>query len=232
MNLKYPGLFLIFILLSDGIFAQMPSYGKYSITTQPLQFTCRDFPITVERIFKRNTLGVTLAYRFDSDFERNPWLGSSDHGEYEFVSPMFTAFTFGANSKFFISKKNRMYFEGQLFSRLWWHNTRFHEFPYKGSADGWQYNSSARNKVVGFKLLWGTSYIPKKIRRVNPVFSWYVGIGVRVKYMYEYGEHRRYGYNSLGSYVPFSEKHTDWVPTTHAGFNLGVEVFSKNKPVK
>ncbi len=232
MYLKYPGLLFIVLLLSDCIFAQMPSYGKYTITTQPLQFTCRDVPITVERIFKRNTLGATLAYRFDSDFERNPIIGESNGAEFEFISPRFKAFTFGVSSKYFISKRSRMYFEGQLFSRLWWHNTRFHEFPYKGSGDGWQHNTSARNKVVGFKLLWGTSFIPKRIRRVNPVFNWYVGVGIRMKYIYEYGESRRYTYYGHGIYEPYSDKHTEWAPSMQAGFNLGVEIFSKNRLVK
>ncbi len=235
MNKKH--LLIILLALAGGVnimFAQTRSLGKYSITTQPLQFLCRDVPITVERIFKRNTLGITFGYRFDSDLENNPtnnveyWGGRHE----AFTCPLYNGATIGVSSKYYFTKKSRMYFEGQLFYRFWWYNNRSWELPYKGSSFGFDYNSSLRNHVFGFKFLWGQSYIPKKIRKVNPVFSWYVGIGIRKKYLYEYGERCRTSYSGNSPYYPFEEKSAKWEPSTQAGFSLGVEVFSKNKLMK
>lgn len=235
MNLKYPGMLIIVLLLSENIFAQRPSYGKYTITTQPLQFTCRDVPITVERIFKRITLGATLAYRFDSDFERNPigaeyWVGRSAG----FTTPRFQAVTIGLSSKFFFYKKSRMYLEAQLFYRYWWHNKMLHR---ENSVSGYypEYNSSAKRHVAGLKLLCGMSCIPAKKRKVNPIFNWYYGIGLRRRDSYEYGEKREvssYGFSGSSPWYPHIYKDKEYGITLHAGFNLGVEVFSKNRLVK
>lgn len=234
MNLKLRICLFTILLFTESSFAQVQSYGKYSITTQPLQFLCRDVAITFERIFKRNTLGVTAAYRFDSDLDRNPlgdveyWAGRNQ----AFACPRFNGVTFAINSKYYFTKSSRMYFDAQLFYRFWWYNDRFSYTPYKGSSTGYDYNSSVRNHVVGLKLLWGKSYIPKKTRKINPVFIWYIGVGIRKKIMNEYGEKCKTSFSGNSPYYPFSENSSEWTPTTHAGFNLGVEVFRKNKPVK
>lgn len=210
--------------------AQSSTLGKYTITVQPLQLFCRDLPITVERTFKRNTLGFTLGYRFDSRLDRNPnglvryWLG-----EFGFTSPWSKAVTLGVNSKYFLSRNNNLYIDGQLFYRYWWFDNRFHRTNHS-SGDNYNYITSSRRNVIGFKLLLGYKSNLKDFGNIRTILYSYFGLGYRYQDEHEVGVRGITNYSiSTPRYFPYQNTSNVYSISLHLGCSIGIEIFKKNK---
>ncbi|GAA4454800.1 hypothetical protein GCM10023092_17370 [Rurimicrobium arvi] len=191
---------------------------------------CRDLPVTVERFYKRHTVGLTLGYRSDASRPDNPnhmvgYFAGSTPG---FTTPRFKAVTLGINTKYYLSKRQDLYLDAQFFYRYWWHNTRFYEeVNYSGSsAPRPEYNTSARNHVLGTKLLFGVTSASKGKRRIGTITNLFVGLGFRVKWINEDGATRMADYynNRYSSYTPYSDHHYDLLPSIHLGVSFGMLV--------
>ena len=225
-------LLLMFTFCPKTNNAQKNQTGKYAITTQPLQFLCRDVPITFERIYPKHTLGFSLGYRFDSRSYENPvgiirYIAGSER---EFTSPRFKGITLGVNSKIFLDKQRIFYLDGHLFYRYWWFDNREYESGFSNGGASYRYITSAQTNVFGAKLLFGMkeSFLKRRIKR--PFCYYYIGLGYRFKSGTEAGQRgiTNYGTSTsdYGAYANNSGKRT---PTIHLGFNFGIEFFKKNK---
>jgi hypothetical protein len=221
---------IICMLFCCSSLAQNRSSVKYAITTQPLQFLVRDLPVTIERVFKRHTLGLTLGYRFSPGLRENPIAVvenyTSGYPASGFTAPRFNGITTGINTKYFLDKSGKIYLEGQVFYRYWWHNTR--EFQlYKPDVE---HNTSSRNHIAGVKFLLGGSLVAPG-EKVKMICNFYAGLGYRARLLHEYGVIRSVDYYraSYGPYSPFDRSEKHFTGTFHMGLNVGFAFLSKDK---
>lgn len=211
-------------------FAQNRSAVRYAISTQPFQFLVRDVPVTIERVFKRHTLGLTLGYRFSSSRYENPTSQVAYYTEgypaSGFTAPRFRAITSGLSGKYFLDKVAAIYLEGQLFYRLWWYDTR----EYGQNKPDVEYRASARNHIAGAKLLIGRSFVGsgEKVKMISNV---YIGLGYRARFLHEYGLVRNVDYYSYtrGPYQPFDRPEKHFTASFHLGVNFGFAFLPKDK---
>lgn len=231
MSNKLILLILVSFFLSLRIFAQNSKLGKYTISTQPLQFLCRELPITFERVHKRSMLGITLGYRFSSKLYENPngfmryLFGSGG----EFTSPRFNGITLGANSKIFLGKQRIFYFDGHLFYRYWWFNDRKYGTNHS-HGDNYNYLTSGQTNVIGLKFLLGMKKSFSQWGKNKAFCYYYFGLGYRFKFEKESGQ---MGITNYSIYTPYYQPYQDnsakHLPSIHLGFSLGIEVFQKER---
>lgn len=179
----------IFIVLTQTFsFAQDTMQVKYRITILPSQFLFYDFPLTIERVYNRTSLGVIISYRPST---QNGGEISGGHGLFgyyldnNFQNKLYNSYTVGFNTKYFLNKIKTFFLEGELFYRYWWFDNKNCYYP---NVEGYRFDATRteRQNVYGFKLLLGNSMQLKTKSKVKPILDVYVGVGFRYKtYVFE-----------------------------------------------
>ena len=214
------GMFLV--LSTHSLLAQEIKIIKYRIMTIPTQFVVNDYNLGVERVFKRNTLGFQLGFRPATQFSGE--VKSIIHGLYgdysnqNFVNKLYNGFTFGLNSKYYLTSQNRFYVEALIFYRYWWFNNKncYLNSVEEGSFSGTRTESQ---NVFGLKVLFGRSFQIRTSFKLKPILDLYCGVGVRYKsYVFD-------TYNgTVGDiyYTYNQEAYQYWVPSIQGGIKIGV----------
>lgn len=213
MKALYLFIFLISLSFSKIKAQKRAPLGKYTISVQPLQLFVQDIPVCIERTFKRNTLGVSLAYRFKTHWDENtemPYYNFNQHSEPVPASvSSYQALTFGLNAKHYTH--NGYYLEGQLFYRYWWDNNRRY-YPYTNK----EIYTDVVN-VVGLKCLLGHTSVLFQKGCTGIIINKYCGLSLREKF------------KGILPYSNFYNEQFGLKLGLQLGISLGVTTFPKNK---
>jgi len=182
-------LILIFItLIQKFSFAQDTTQIGLKIMILPTQFLFLDFPLTIEKVFKRETLGLTVSYRPSPQSSGEIRGGHGLFGYYldqSFRNSMYNCFTVGLNSKYFLSKRKKLFLDANLFYRYWWFDNKNCHYD---NVEGYRFNATRteNQNEYGFKLLFGNSFQIKTKSKVKPIIDLYCGLGLRyITYVFE-----------------------------------------------
>ncbi|MES2734616.1 MAG: hypothetical protein V4714_22905 [Bacteroidota bacterium] len=214
---------IIWALVQKISFGQDSTRTKYRITVTPTQFVLLDFPLSIERVFKRHTLGLTIAYRPSTKNSGEVHGGAGLAGGYKdqnFRNPMYDATTVGLNSKYYFNKKKHLFLDATVFYRYWWFDKKDCEYK---NIEGYRFKGTRteRQQVVGFKLLFGRSFQPKTKSKIKPIIDLYCGMGMRYKtYVFETFD----GTVSDAYYTYYKETGGGWLPSIQAGVKLGIGI--------
>jgi len=202
---------------------------KYRITTIPFQYLFNDYNLTFEKaVSNRRTLGLTLGFKpstkngGDLEFSTHGLMGYYQYQN--FWNPLYNAFTVGINSKYYFSKYNNRFIEGNIFYRLWWFDKK--NCSYNNIEDeSWSGNRTERQNVYGMKLLFGKSYQIKTNIKIKPVIDIYWGVGLRYKTC-RYETINGTFDNLL--FLPYKlETENFLAPSIHFGLKMGFGWFNK-----
>ncbi len=158
---------------------------RYIITTQPSQYSFLDFPVKAERLFRRQTVGLTVSYRPAtsrggpvSDY---PFAAYMDRN---MQNGLYNAFTLGLSSKYFLGNRSRLFVEGELFYRHWWFTNKECSF---NLANAYRFSGTRaeRQEVLGTKIVFGTTLVRSSRNQTKIIVEPFIGIGFRVK-MYHF----------------------------------------------
>jgi hypothetical protein len=213
---------ILWALVQIMSFGQDSTGVKYRITVTPTQFVLLDFPLTIERVFKRHTIGLTIAYRPSIKNSGKIGGGNGNGGVYKdrnFLNPFYNAITIGFNSKYYFNTKKNLFLDANVFYRYWWFDKK--DIEYDGEKDDFKGIRSERQQVVGFKLLFGRSFQLKTKSKVKPIVDLYCGAGMRYKtYVFETFD----GTINDTYYTYYKEEMRGWLPSIQAGVKLGVGI--------
>lgn len=214
--------FILIMLSALLACAQDTLQSKFRITTTPTQYALSDFPITIEKVKKNRTYGITLGFRANNQSQRvqnNGFGFYTDYHNQNMLNPFYNAATIGINTKYYFGRRDILFFDFQGFYRYWWFNNKYAEYE---NLEGYSFKGtrSERQNVFGAKLLMGWTFILSPEKRTHSVFEIYYGLGGRYKtYQYETinGNINGTYYNSK------NESGSTMVMTFHLGFRLGLE---------
>ena len=165
--------------------AQDSTQLRYIITTQPFQNAFLDFPVKVERLFRRQAVGITLGYRpataRGGSISDYPFAAYMDMN---MQNSLYNAFTLGGSSKYFLGKQSNLFLEAELFYRHWWFTDKVCSF---NLANAYRFSGTRteRQNVFGAKILFGSTLIRPSSNRIKMVVEIFGGVGFRAK-MYHF----------------------------------------------
>ena len=198
---------------------------NYRITTIPFQYLFNDYSFTFEKVYSnRRTLGLTLGFRPSTqsggnlDFIPHGLIGG--YSNQNFWNPLDNAITIGLNSKYYFSKYNNLFFEGNIFYRLWWFDKKNITYNDVENLDeSWSGIRTERQNVYGLKLLFGNSFQIRTNIKIKPIIDLYCGVGLRYKTC-RFETINGTFYNSL--FLPYKlETENYWAPSVHFGLKVG-----------
>ncbi|MDQ3102024.1 MAG: hypothetical protein M3R08_11600, partial [Bacteroidota bacterium] len=99
--------------------AQDPSMPRYRITTIPTQLLFLEFPIIVERMFGRHTIGLHGAYR-PALIDEGEILGSGAYHLQNYWNLAYQSATGGLDHKYYLHDRFGLHIETALLYRIWW----------------------------------------------------------------------------------------------------------------
>ena len=195
----------------------------WTITSKPTEFIFGNIPITVEKVFKHRTLGVTLAYRpsYKSGGETGS-ISAGLGGDYEnqyVVNKIVQGVYLSVNSKNYVfGDESNFYLDPEIFYRRWWCNDKQESFD---NVEGYRFNATRTESVnvYGLKMLIGHSFIFRKTRSTKIVLDTYAGLGMRYK-TWDFVSKDGTVYNQY--YTTRTDKGTTVLPSLHLGVNFGV----------
>jgi hypothetical protein len=226
--------FVITLLYLIITFSFLHSYGQdstrveFSISTNTTQYFFLDFPLIFEKYYTRHTLGLLISYRPSTMNSGEVTSGKGPiTGEYVFQNYhnyLYHAVTVGVNSKYFFSKKNNLYIDGQVFYRYWWFDNK--EAVFENVEGGYTFDGlrTEKQNILGFKLLFGKSIQIVSRHKIRPIINMYVGTGLRYK------KYRFETFNGFvnGNYYTYKEDvWSQWIPSLEFGMNIGLGVDMK-----
>ena len=183
---KMKRIILTFILL--GLYctnsnAQDTCRLDYRITTIPFQYLFNDYAFTFEKVYSnRRTLGLTLGFRPSTKNEGElityGMAGNYSFGNY--FNPFYNAFTIGLNSKYYYSKYNNRFIEGNIFYRFWWFDKK-NCYSTNVEEGVWSGIRTERQNVYGMKILFGKTITIRTNIKIKPIIDIYYGVGLRYK---------------------------------------------------
>jgi len=199
MSIQWGKIFLSAFLVSIGQigFSQEPAETEDNglglrITTKPLQYIFLDFPVTVEKQYKRHSWSLDLAFRAStSDSAEVPSRLQGMFDSYtihNYINPLYQAITIGTGYKFFFTKRRKHnWFVGMdMFYRYWWFNNKYSKYESYWERGSFEGKRSEEKHVYGLKILFGKTFIFNVNTRVKPVLEIYGGLGFRgVSYEYQ-----------------------------------------------
>lgn len=219
---------LLMLLLSEGR-AQNSTLGKYTVTAQPLQLLVQDIPFNIERTFRSYTIGILLAYRFKTDWDKNtnsPYYNFNHHqSPTQYSISDYESYTLGLNCKHYFKKKNRCYLEAQAFYRHWWQNNEY-EINFGGVT---KIYFRDKTDVFGIKFLIGHTSCLSKKGTIRFILHKYCGISIRERINVPYensislpGATYYYRHNTAPG-------ETGRQLGIQLGLSLGISIHTKNK---
>ena len=217
-------IFVILLLTFSASLSGQESDNGIRIVTTPFQFIFLDFPISIEKQFKRHAVGLTFSYRPDTKDEQeiDSKLGWSYTHE-NFLNHLYQAATFGINYKYYYTKSSNFYLDTRLFYRHWWFDNKHASYQNVETArfDGLR---TERQNVFGLKLLIGKTFPIETNTRVYPVIDVYAGLGMRYKYTEFITQN---GTVNDTYYEYLHEKDNYWpsiLPSVHLGVRIGIGI--------
>jgi hypothetical protein len=221
----------ILVLYSTNSNAQDTCRLNYRITTIPFQYLFNDYSFTFEKVFSnRRTLGLTLGYRPSTqnggEISTRGLFGHYSYGD--FFNPLDNAITIGINSKYYFSKYNNLFIDGNLFYRLWWFDKKNSKYINGENLDeSWSGIRTERQNVYGLKLLFGNTFQIRTNIKIKPVIDLYGGVGLRYKTC-RFETFNGTFYNSL--FLPYKlETENYWAPSVHLGLKVGFGWINKGR---
>ena len=220
-------------LFDKTALSQRNSMGKYTLSTQPLQFLFKELPIVFQRNYKNASIGMLLAYRFDSKLSRNPApLVSYYLEESRYAAPRYKAITIGLSGKYYLWKGEMKFIEGQIFYRNWWFRDRYYEEIIKTQIT--YAIASYDAEVWGGKILVGETINFSKNKKSNFVLTYFLGIGLRQSWYSERGiqSHGSTLFSSRSGYTEYnSHVKTNITVSPQLGISIGY-LFKSHKKVE
>jgi len=207
--------------------ANMPV--RWKITVRPFEFFVRNFPLTVEKVFDRMTIGLTVAYRTPYQNSGKVNTGINIPGGYTVNYP-FNGYAQGmsveANSKQYIfsgkAQKHRLYVDAALFYRRWWFEGKNTSHDRVEGTDPHPSFNGLRNEylnVVGAKALIGTSVFSHNVGKLKLVMDFYGGVGLR----YKTWKFETFNGTVEGQYYTYNkETGNKWAPSIQGGVQVGI----------
>jgi len=217
--------FILLVFLSALSFARSndTTHVHWKITTKPTELLLGNIPLTVEKVYKRRTLGLTLAYRPSYQSSGNvSSAGSGLAGDYEYqyaMNKIVQGAYVGINSKNYIFGAHRkFYIDPELFFRRWWCNNKNESFS---NVEGYHFNATRTESinVYGLKILMGYSFVFCKTKAHKIVMDTYFGTGLRYK---------TWNYESTNGtvngvyYTNKTDSGNSFLPSVHLGVQFGV----------
>lgn len=155
----------------------------WKITTKPTELLLGNVPLTVEKVFKHRTVGLTVAYR--PAYQNGGKISTSTTGmfgdyEYQYISNMVVQGLYiGVNSKNYFGRSH-FYIDPELFYRRWWCDGKNASFD---NVEGYRFSATRTEtvNVYGLKILAGYSFVFRKNKDTKIVMDTYCGLGVRCK---------------------------------------------------
>jgi hypothetical protein len=194
----------------------------YRIMTVPTQYVFNEYNLAVERVFKRNTLGLEFGFRPSTQRSgeaqsggRGMWFG--DYSNQNFVNKLYNGVTFGVNSKYYLSSQNKRYIEAVVFYRYWWFNDKN---CYYNNVEGYRFNGTRTESqnIFGIKLLFGRSFQLRTSFKLKPIMDLYCGVGVRYKSCVFETDNGTVG----DMYYSYKQDLLQyWIPSIQGGIKLG-----------
>jgi len=198
--------------------------ATFRIMTIPSQFVVLDFPIVVEKIFKRHSVGLLMSYRPSTqDSGEIKGGGAGIGGDYiyqNFQNKMNNAVTVGLNTKYYMPQWYNLFFEADVFYRYWWFENKD---CYYENVEGYRFNGirTEHQNVYGLKTLIGRSFELKSNAKVKFLLDIYGGIGIRYRdYVYETVD----GMVNEQYYPYLKETGSDVTPSLQFGIKVGVGI--------
>jgi len=156
---------------------------NYRITTIPFQYLFNDYSFTFEKVYSnRRTLGLTLGFKpstqNEGEITTHGILGNYSFENY--FNPFYNAITIGLNSKYYFSKYNNLFVDGNIFYGLWWFDKK--NCSYNNIEDDvWSGIRTEKQNVYGLKLLLGNTFQIRTNIKIKPIIDLYCGVGFRYK---------------------------------------------------
>jgi hypothetical protein len=186
--MKYLVTLCFIVVLQSHSFCQDTTHVKYRITITPTQFIFLDFPVTIEKVFNRQTIGLTISYRPAPRNSGEIKGGTGGFGYYldqGFRNQMYNAVTIGLLSKYYLSNFRKLYLEANPFYRYWWFDNKQCSYD---NVEGYNFDATRSETIneYGFKLFFGKSVMFRSKGKIKPVLDAFIGAGIRYKeYVYE-----------------------------------------------
>lgn len=220
-------LFLLLFITSSffhSAFGQDSSRVRFAISTTVTEYTLLNFPIVLEKYYKKHTIGLTAAYRpstsngreIDVGYGGMPFVGYTSQN---YRNPLYESITLGLNSKFFLLPE-KYYVDIQVFYRYWWFDNKMAKSESREySFDGLR---SERQNVVGLKFLMGRTFVFRHGRNISHIIDMYAGTAIRYRtYRFETVD----GYINDQYYTYKKETWSDWIPSIQFGVNIGLGIY-------
>lgn len=210
-------LFVFFVHIIQVSAQQFP-LGKYTFSVQPLQLFFQEIPISFERSFGRNTLGILAAYRFKTKWDQNqnmPYYNFNEHMmPTQYSISNFQAITIGLNAKHYFTKHPKMFIEAQLFYRYWWEKKEY--FLHLKGYEHFTLND--RIDIVGVKFLYGHTSVYRANKKCKFILHKYIGLSWRYRIMQTHMQSRTVNGNT--EYFSYASERGE--PGHALGFQLGL----------
>ncbi len=218
-------LLLLTVCLPTLLFAQShdTAYVRWKISTKPTELILGNIPLTIERVFKARTIGLTLAFRpAYQDGGEVSSIGTGMAGGYQYqyaVNKVVQGVYAGINTKNYIfGYDENFYIDPELFYRRWWCDGKKESYD---NVEGYNFKATRTEtvNVYGLKMLAGYSFVLFKTKPVKIIADLYGGIGVRYK-TWDYESQNGLVQNVY--YTSKSDKGQAFLPSVHAGIQLGL----------
>ena len=154
---------------------------RYIVTTLPSQYLFGDYPVKVEYLFRRQSVGIILGYKPATS--NGGHLGDKVVPQYvdmNIISNVYNAVTVGLSTKFFFKKKGSAFIEGEVFYRHWWFDDKEYSFSL---ANAYRFSGirTERQEVRGGKIVFGITHVSSSTSRIKWVLEPFIGVGLRFK---------------------------------------------------
>ena len=221
---------LIFLILNFGFYlkAQKVELPEFTMSTYPIQFLFNEYSLNFEKLFaQKQTAGFLLSYRPSTknsgEFEGGGHGVFGDYSSQNYFNPYYNSFTFGLNTKRYISKRNNIYLDLLGFYRHWWFENKTISFD---NEEGYRFNGlrTEHQNVYGIKLLIGNTSIISTNSRIKPFLDIYFGLGVR----YKAADFKTFNGTVNDIYYDYrNDKNYFWLPSAHFGIKFGAGLMKK-----
>lgn len=152
---------------------------RYRITTIPSQLLFLEFPITVERMFGRHTIGFAGAYR-PALIESGNISGRGAYHLQNYWNFAYETATLGLIHKYYLRDRFGLHLETGAYYRLWWFDRK--QIAYSGDAEPFNSLRSERQDVMLLKLLIGKSMMwHRRDGATSHVMEFFAGPSIRWK---------------------------------------------------
>lgn len=220
-------LFFLIIFLSIIRFSHAQDttlHATFRVMTIPSQFVVLDFPLIIEKIVKRHSIGILLSYRPSTQNSGEiRGSGSGMYGDYiyeTFQNKLNNGVTIGVSTKYYMPQWYNLFFEGDLFYRYWWFENKD---CYYNNVEGYRFDGirTESQNVYGLKLLIGRSFELKSNAKVKFLLDIYGGVGIRYRtYVYETVD----GTVNDQYYSYLRETGTNITPSLQLGIKVGIGI--------